>query len=78
MTRRQNYFLKQKLIGLGMIIVGIIITVLIEDAGVINYLTLPMGLVMLFTKEMIWMDDYFFEMEERKEFKRKMRQRSRR
>lgn len=76
MTRKQKYFMKQKLIGLGMIIVGIIITVLIEGMGIINYLTLPMGLVMLFTKEMVWMDDYFFEVEKEKEFKRKMRRRS--
>ena len=65
MTRRQRYFMKQKLIGLAMIILGIIPSFLMED-GNIFIVCVPMGLCLLFTKEMLWIDDYYREMEDRK------------
>lgn len=65
MTRRQRYFMKQKLIGLVMIIFGIIPSLLIDD-GNIFMVCVPMGIVLLFTKEMLWIDDYYREVEDRK------------
>ena len=68
MSRRQRYFMKQKLIGLGMIIIGIvgaIITRGIDGSGAILLVFGGIGSILLFTKDMVWMDDYFYEVEER-------------
>ena len=79
MTRRQKYYLKQRLIGLTAVIVSAVLIILtkdfVEDRGVL-LLPLAFGLFMMFTKEMIVMDSYYLEIEEQKEFKRKMRRRS--
>ena len=70
MTRRQKYFLKQRLIGLAMIIGSILITYLfrhVEGSGTIMIILIPMGLVCLFSKDMVITDKYFFEVREKKE-----------
>ena len=68
MSRRKRYFMKQKLIGLMMIIMGIvgaIITRGIDGSGAVLLIFGGLGLCMVFTKDMMWMDDYFYEVEER-------------
>lgn len=67
MTRRQLYFVKQKLIGLGMIIMGIVLSLIASDMSIINLFTITFGLWFIFTKQMVWMDDYYNKIEERKE-----------
>lgn len=67
MTRRQSYFAKQKLIGLGMIIASILVTCLNTIAICICLITIPLGLYSIFTKNMILVDSYFRDMEERME-----------
>ena len=69
MTRRQKYFLKQRLMGLGAIIGSILLTYIfrnVADVGVIMVLLIPLGCVCLFSKDMVITDQYFFEVEERK------------
>lgn len=63
MNRKQRYFVKQKLIGLGIIIGSIVVGVLINDMTICA-LEIPIGLGLIFTKDMVWMDDYYYEMEE--------------
>lgn len=65
MTRRQRYFVKQKAIGLLAIVMGVIFAMVWQIPAYI--LLMPVGLVLLFTKKMVWIDDYYYEMEERRE-----------
>ena len=67
MTRKQSYFAKQKLIGFGIIIVSIIVGLIFKDAMLISLIFIPIGLLAIFTKQMIWVDSYFLEMEEDEE-----------
>lgn len=63
MTRKQKYFVKQKLIGLTMVILGFVFGWI----GPFYLITAPIGLSMMFTKEMMWTDDYSLEVERRRE-----------
>lgn len=70
MTRRQKYFLKQKLIGLSVIILAVLIMmfgpkVLGEAAGSFVLIFLIGGNLLLFSKDMVWVDNYFREVEEK-------------
>lgn len=69
--KEKFYFLKQKFIGV-LTIVG---TIVVCNSGwlyneeiqgndwTIALLSIPFGLILIFTKEKYWMDDYFFECE---------------
>lgn len=69
--KEKFYFLKQKFIG-ALTIVG---TIVVCNSGLlyneeiqgndwtIALLSIPFGLILIFTKEKYWMDDYFFECE---------------
>lgn len=69
--KEKFYFLKQKFIG----VVTIVGTIVVCNSGLlyneeiqgndwtIALLSIPFGLILIFTKEKYWMDDYFFECE---------------
>lgn len=76
MTRRQSYFAKQKLIGALAIIISVICSLWIESIVPVVIFA-PLGCIALFTKEMVIMDSYYFEVEEEKEFRREMKRRQR-
>lgn len=68
MTRRQRYFIKQKLMGLAVIVLGIVSTVILNGDATACIITVPMGLVLIFTKQKaVLNDDYIFEIEEPEE-----------
>lgn len=67
MKKHQKYFIKQKLIGVGLLILPLLAYMLMPEAAVIGLISIPMGLVLVFTKQMVWMDDYFWEVEENKQ-----------
>lgn len=64
MTRRQKYFLKQKLIGVGCVLLPFVAEKLffveLIAAGIIFW---PLGLFWIFTKDYAIIDDYYREME---------------
>ena len=60
-NRRRNYFIKQKLMGLLMLILGVLSVPFLGNATALVFAFGPLGLMLIFTKEMIWMDDYFTE-----------------
>ena len=61
-NKKALYFRKQKLIGILTIVLSILAVFLIkEDSVVILLFTIPLGFSLLFSKEPIWMDDYFWE-----------------
>lgn len=68
MTKREKYFLKQKLTGLFAMIIALIMSpIFVEYEALICSVALGgLGLILLLTKEMILVDDYFMEVEDRK------------
>ena len=60
MSKRKRYFIKQRLIGILMIVLSIISVKLTGD-GTVTLLLLPIGIFTTFTKEMVITDTYFFD-----------------
>ena len=65
MTEREKYFIRQKTYGVIFTILGII--PILFGAGIAAFIILPMSLPMIFSKRMIWMDEYFFKVQRMKE-----------
>ena len=65
--RRRLYFLKQKLIGVLFLIGTIIMVKFLEGDATIALFTVPVSLMLIFSKEKCWMDQYYFETEEERE-----------
>ena len=72
MTKRQKYYLLQKLIGVVFILAGVVVYVL-EWAITMLVLGLPVGLGFIFTKKPVVINKLYFEMEEEKQRKRSKR-----
>lgn len=68
--RRRLYFLKQKVIGVFLLILTIFAVKLLEGDATIALITVPLGLVLIFSKEKCWMDSYYFEIENEERRKR--------
>ena len=66
-NREKRYFIKQKIIGTLVLIMGLLSVPFLGDATALLFAFGPIGLLLIFTKEKIWMDDYFFEMEKEQE-----------
>lgn len=62
MSGRGLYFVKQKLIGVLLIVLTVIAVIYTGDATV-SLLTVPVGLMLIFTKRACIVDGYFFEEE---------------
>ena len=60
MNRRKKYFIKQKLIGLAMVIVGLL-SMFIDGEITLALFVIPFGLYTIFSKKMLITDEYFFE-----------------
>lgn len=65
MSRKERYFVKQKLTGLALMILTIMWS-FICDAVIFGIVGVPIGLWLLFTKDMVLVDDYSDEMERRR------------
>ena len=63
MDKHKLYFIKQKLYGVGLLILTAVIFMVMTDVT-FTLVTAPLGLWLLFTKEMVITDDYFFEVKE--------------
>lgn len=61
--RRRLYFLKQKVVGVFMLVLTIFAVKLLDGDATIALLTVPLGLALIFSKEKWWMDNYYFENE---------------
>lgn len=63
MDKKKIYFRKQRLTGVILLVLSVIASLL--DGGIAAVLFLgPIGLLLIFSKEMILMNDYFFEVKE--------------
>ena len=65
MDKRQIYFLKQKIVGLILIVIAVIAALATGGNITVSVLFGPAGLYLLFTKKMILDLEYKFEEEER-------------
>lgn len=63
MTKRENYFLRQKLMGLVLLVLMTVLSpVLWEyEMAICLVLMVPLGLWLLLSKEMLIVDDYYDE-----------------
>lgn len=63
---RRWYFIKQKACGLAMLAITVLTVWATEGDITIAFITVPLGLTCIFSKEMLIMNDYYFTTKERK------------
>lgn len=63
---RRWYFIKQKACGLAMLAITVLAVWATEGDITIAFITVPLGLTCIFSKEMLIMNDYYFTTKERK------------
>ena len=68
--RRRLYFLKQKVVGVFLLILTIFAVKLLEGDATIALITIPLGLGLIFSKEKWWMDSYYYETQNEERRKR--------
>lgn len=64
--KRSIYFAKQKALGALMLALSIIIPAAVDGDATVCILTIPIGLALLLSKEMMIYNSYFIEVQERK------------
>lgn len=62
--KKKMYFIKQKLMGVLVIVLGILSVILSEGDGTAALVIIPMGVGLIITKDMVLMNDYYWEMKE--------------
>lgn len=70
-NKRKRYFRKQKIMGLVMVLLGFVTMVVTGGDPTLVFFFGPIGLYTIFTKKMVIYDEYFWEVERRKELRRK-------
>ncbi len=61
--RRKRYFFKQKMMGVLVLALTMFAIYVLDGDATISFVMVPVGCLLLFSKEKVWMDDYFFETE---------------
>ena len=64
--KQRLYFAKQKALGVLMLALSAIIPVVLDGDATACLITVPMGLALLFSKEMLLYNSYYMEVQERK------------
>jgi hypothetical protein len=59
--KRYYYFVRQKIVGWALVALGVLSAILLDGDCTAALLIVPIGLYAAFTKEMVLMDDYYFE-----------------
>ena len=67
--QRRLYFLKQRLCGVALIALTVFLTSLLDGDATAAVLLIPMGLFLIFTKEMCITNEFYWKEQERKEKK---------
>lgn len=65
MSERQRYFIKQKIYGVVIIVIGLL-PVFIAGDGTAALLTTPIGLYLMMSKKMCIMDNYYQKVQMRR------------
>ena len=67
-NKKVLYFRKQRRIGILTIVISLLTVFLVKGESVsILFFSIPIGLGLIFSKEPIWMDDYFWESKQNNE-----------
>lgn len=61
MKKRTKYFIKQKLLGVAIILLGVITAVILEGDITVALFLVPLGIGVIVTKEEVLIDDYYHE-----------------
>lgn len=61
--KRKRYFLTQKLYGVAMLILTAVSVKLLEGDITVAFILVPMGIVLITSKEMLIVNEYFWESE---------------
>lgn len=64
--KRRIYFAKQRALGVLMLVLSVIIPVAMDGDATPLLITVPMGLALLLSKEMMIYNSYYMEVQERK------------
>ncbi len=76
---RRWYFLKQRALGAAVLVFTVLAVWILEGDATIALITVPLGLALIFSRQKLVVNDYYFETEERAEHgKRTQRGSSRR
>lgn len=59
--KRKRYFLTQKLYGVAMLILTAVLVKLLEGDITVAFVTVPIGIVLITSKEMLIVNEYFWE-----------------
>lgn len=71
--QRRWYFIKQRLSGIALLIFTVLATMLLDGDATIGFITVPLGLYMIFSKEMLIVNDFYWQTKERERHGRKDR-----
>lgn len=64
--RRRRYFIKQRLYGLMLVAITVLEVIALDGDATVAFFTLPIAGYMIFSKEMLVVDNYYWETKERK------------
>ena len=65
--RRRQYFIIQKLHGIALLAITALALHILDGDATIALLTVPLGLYLIFSREMLIVNDYYFRTKERQE-----------
>lgn len=65
-SKRYYYFRKQRRYGLALLAIAVLAAFLTGGDITASILLAPLGVYLVFTKEMVIMDDYYYEMQAKK------------
>lgn len=68
---RRWYFLKQRALGAAMLIFTVLAVWILEGDATIALITVPLGVMLIFSRQKLVVNDYYFETEERETHGRK-------
>lgn len=63
--QRRWYFIKQRLSGIAILIITVFTTMLLDGDATVALITVPLGLYMIFTKEMLTTNAFYWQEERR-------------
>lgn len=61
---RRRYFLKQRLTGIALLALTMLAVKLLDGDATIALITVPLGLALVFSRQMLIVDKHYFETEE--------------
>ena len=64
--QRRWYFIKQRLFGIALLAFTVLATILLDGDATIGFVTVPLGLCLIFSKEMLIVNNFYWQEERRR------------